>query len=138
MAKKKKAKKVAAKARPGTTNAPHQKQLEIPAGFHSDGSRAATLREVLDPNVPTIQLTDLTLAQRARLVAKRLELQPSLELAMVGAGMIDKARAITEVKNKTQVGKLLIQIEHQMIANLIEQAKKHDAESGSDSQRHRK
>ncbi|SRR6266516_2530920 len=138
MAKKKKEKKAAGKTRPGTTRALPQKQWEIPAGFHSDGSEPATLREVLDPDVPTVQLTDLTLEQRAKLVAKRLELQPSIELAMVGAGMIDKARAIAEVKKKTQVGKLLIEIEHQMIANLIEQAKKNDAQHRSALRRKRR
>ena len=138
MAKNKKVKKVGSMTRRRRTNILLEKQREIPAGFHSDGSRAATLREVLDPDVPTLQLTDLTLEQRAKLVAKRLELQPSISLAMVGAGMIDKARAINEVKRKTQVGKLLIEIEHQMIANLIEQAKKHDAKYRSASQRHRK
>ena len=74
--------------------------------------------------VPTKHLSELTLEQRAELVAERLALQPSLELAMVGAGMIDKQRAITEVKGKTKVGKLLIEIEHQMIRNLLEQAQK--------------
>lgn len=99
-----------------------QKQLEMPAGFHSDDSKVASLRDVVDPNVPTKQLLDLTLEQRAELVAQRLGLMPSIELAMVGAGMIDKARAITEVKSKTKVGRLLIEIEHQMIRNLMEQA----------------
>ncbi len=138
MAANKKVKKIAGKKKRRTARAFPHKQWEIPAGFHSDGKKPATLRDVLDPDVPTMQLTDLTLEQRARLVAKRLELQPSLELAMVGAGMIDKARAITEVKNKTQVGKLLIEIEQQMIANLIEQAKKHDAPYRSVRQRHHK
>lgn len=104
-----------------------QKQLDMPAGFHSDGSKHATLREVLNPDVPTTQLSDLTFEQRAELVAKRLELQPKIELAMIGAGMIDKARAITEVKGRTKVGRLLIEIEHQMIRNLIEQAQKRDS-----------
>ena len=69
-----------------------------------------------------MQLSDLTLQQRSHLVVKRLELQAKIELAMIGAGMIDKTRAITEVKNKTRVGRLLIEIEHQMIRNLIEQS----------------
>ncbi len=101
-----------------------QKQLAMPAGFYSDDSSVATLREVVDPAVPTKQLSELTLEQRAELVAERLALQPSLDLAMIGAGMIDKQRAITEVKGKTRVGKVLIEIEHQMIKNLLEQAKK--------------
>jgi hypothetical protein len=111
------------------------KQWEMPAGFHSDGSKHATLREVVDPNVPTMQLSDLTLQQRAELVVKRLKLQSKIELAMIGAGMIDKARAITEVKNKTKVGRLLIEIEHQMIRNLIEQSQKAQSSTKSKSRR---
>jgi len=101
-----------------------EKQLEMPAGFHADGSTLATLRDVLDPDKATMQLSDLPLDKRAELVAERLSRQPGFELAMVGAGMIDKARAITEVKNRTKVGRLLIEIEHQMIRNLMEQAQK--------------
>jgi len=101
-----------------------EKQWAMPAGFHSDDSDVATLRDVVDPIVPTKQLSDLTLEQRAELVVKRLELQPSIELAMVGAGMVDKTRAIAEVKARTKVGRLLIEIEHQMIRNLVEQAQK--------------
>ena len=101
-----------------------KKQWEMPAGFCADGTGQATLREVMDPEVPTIQLSELSLEQRADLVAKRLELQSEIDLAMIGAGVIDKARAITEVKNRTKVGKLLIEIEHQMIRNLIEQSQK--------------
>ena len=82
------------------------------------------MRDVVDPAVPTKQLSELTLEQRAELVAERLALQPSLELAMVGAGMIDKQRAITEVKGKTKIGKVLIEIEDQMIRNLLAQAQK--------------
>ncbi len=101
-----------------------EKQWAMPAGFRSDDLEVATLRDVIDPGVATKQFSDLTLDQRAELVVKRLALQPSVELAMIGAGMIDKERAITEVKNKTKVGRLLIEIEHQMIRNLLEQAQK--------------
>ena len=121
MVKQAKTKKV---SRTRKTRALLQKQLAMPAGFHADDSSVASLRDVVDPSVPTKQLSELTLAQRAQLVAERLALQPSFELAMIGAGMIDKQRAITEVKGKTKVGKLLIEIEHQMIRNLLEQAQK--------------
>jgi hypothetical protein len=109
------------------------KQWEMPAGFHSDGSKHATLRDVVDPNVATTQLSGLTLQQRAELAVKRLELQSKIDLAMIGAGMIDKARAITEVKNKTKVGRLLIEIEDQMIRNLIERSQKARSTPGSKS-----
>lgn len=104
-----------------------EKQWSMPAGFLADGIEHASLRDVVDPDVPTLQLSDLSLEQRAELVSKRLELQSQINLAMIGAGLIDKARAITEVKNRTKVGKLLIEIEHQMIRNLLEQAQMKDA-----------
>lgn len=106
-----------------------EKQWAMPAGFRADDSEVVTLRDVVDPTVPTKQLSDLTFEQRAELVVKRLALQPSIQLAMIGAGMIDKERALTEVKNKTKVGKLLIEIEHQMIRNLLERAEKKYAKS---------
>jgi hypothetical protein len=109
------------------TRALLQKQLAMPAGFYADDSSVASLREVVDPTVPTKHLSELTLEQRAELVAERLALQPSLELAMIGAGLIDKQRAITEVKGATKVGKLLIEIEDQMIRNLLEQTRKKSA-----------
>ena len=120
-------KKSAPKKRQSKRHSVPEKQWEIPAGFHADGSTLATLRDVLDPDKPTMQLSDLPLNKRAALVAERLSRQSGFELAMVGAGMIDKARAITEVKHMTKVGKLLIEIEHQMIRNLIEQAQKQTA-----------
>jgi hypothetical protein len=128
VATRKKNKKVSRK-----TRALLKKQLAMPAGFHGDNSSTATLREVVDPNVPTKHLSELNLEQRAELVAERLALQPTIELAMIGAGMIDKQRAITEVKGKTKVGRLLIEIEHQMIRNLLEQTQK--AESSTRSKR---
>jgi hypothetical protein len=117
-------KKTARKQTSRTPTAFPHKQWGMPAGFCADGSRHASLREVIDPDQPTMQLSDLTFDQRADLVMKRLELQKEINLAMIGAGLIDKARAITEVKNKTRVGRLLIEIEHQMIRNLIEQSGK--------------
>jgi hypothetical protein len=104
-----------------------EKQWTMPAGFNADGIGHATLRDVVDPHVATLQLSDLSLEQRADLVTKRLELQSQINLAMIGAGVIDKSRAITEVKNRTKVGKLLMEIEHQMIRNLLEQAQRKEA-----------
>ena len=104
-----------------------EKQWEMPAGFHKDGVTLATLKDVVDPGKPTMQLSDLPFEKRAAVVAERLTQQPAFELAMIGAGMIDKDRAITEVKNHTKVGRLLVEIEHQMIRNLIEHAQKKSA-----------
>ena len=132
MAKRVARKKPSRKRAPRKSGLP-EKQWEMPAGFHADGSTVATLRDVLDPDKPTMQLSDLPFHKRAELVAERLNRQPGFELAMVGAGMIDKARAITEVKNHTKVGRLLVEIEHQMIRNLMEQAQKKSSRAGKAS-----
>lgn len=96
-------------------------QWEIPASFSADGSKMASLRDVVDKNVSTMSLSQLTTDQRAELVAKRIELQPKFELAMVGAGIVGKERAIAEVKAQSDVGRVLIEIEQRLINNLIEQ-----------------
>ena len=119
-------KKVAPKKKVARRTVP-EKQWEMPAGFHADGKTLATLKDVVDPHKPTMQLTNLPFDKRAALVVERLSRQPQFELNMIGAGKIDKARAITEVKNHTKVGRLLVEIEHQMIRNLIEHAEKQAA-----------
>lgn len=97
-------------------------QWEMPAGFSADGSKMVPLRDVVDPQVATLSLDQLTLDQRAELVARRIELQPKFEVAMVGAGIVGKERAIVEVKAQSEVGRLLMEIEHRLINDLIERA----------------
>ena len=58
--------KKGAKKRRSRRSAPvPKKQWEMPVGFSADGIGHATLRHVVDPDVPTMQLSDLTLEQRA-------------------------------------------------------------------------
>jgi|ERR1035437_3103298 hypothetical protein len=98
-----------------------QAQLDMPAGFRPDG-QFATLKEVVDPNVPTLSLAEVSPEQRAELVVKRIERQPDFKIAMFPAGDIDKARAIAEVRAQSKVGKTLTEIEQRVIANLVERA----------------
>jgi hypothetical protein len=100
-----------------------QDQLSMPAGFRPDGE-VATLKEVLDPQVPTVSLAEVTPQQRADLVAKRIERQPDFNVQMVGAGTIDKNRAIAEVKAQSDIGKRLIEIEQRVLNNLAERGSK--------------
>lgn len=99
-----------------------RKQWQLPAGYHADGTTLATLEDVLDPEKPTLSLSELTQAQRAELVARRIEAQKEFELVMLGAGLVNKARAAAEVRANSKVGKVLMQIEQRMISNLLEQA----------------
>jgi hypothetical protein len=124
------AKEASASAKPANEVTPSpigtsvpQGQWDMPAGFRPDG-KLATLKEVVDPKVPTLSLAEINPEQRADLVAKRIELQPNYQIAMIPAGIIDKDRAIAEVKSQSKVGRALTEIEQRVINNLIERATK--------------
>jgi len=82
----------------------------------------ATLREVVDPDVPTMSLSELSPEQRTELVAKRIEAQPNFQIAMIGAGLLDKQRAIAEVKSYSKIGRALVEIEQKMINHIVNKA----------------
>lgn len=98
-----------------------QTQWDLPASYGADGT-LATLREVADPKVPTLSLPELSPVQRADVVVKRIEAQPKFQIAMVGAGLIDKERAIAEVKAGSRIGRALMEIEQRVINNLVSRA----------------
>ena len=97
-------------------------QWDFPAGYTADGKRLANLREVVDPEVATMSLAQLSPEQRAELVAERIARQPKFRLAMIGAGVVDKDRAISEVKAQTEIGRALMEIEQNVIHLLVEAA----------------
>ena len=101
----------------------------MPAGYCSNGKTLATLQEVVDPLTPTLSMSELTPEQRINLVAQRIASQKDFELAMLGAGMVNKERALAEVRANSKVGKVLMLIEQKMISNLIEQAEKRVAKA---------
>jgi hypothetical protein len=106
-----------------------EKQWGMPAGYCSDGKTLATLQEVVNPLTPTLSMSELTPEQRTNLVAQRIASQKDFELAMLGAGMVNKERALAEVRANSKVGKVLMLIEQRMISNLIEQAEKRVAKA---------
>lgn len=101
-----------------------QKQWELPASYSADGMQLATLRDVIDPNVPTLSLAELSPEQRAELVASRIAAQPDYEIAMLGAGIVNKERAIEEVKAQSKIGRALTEIEQRVINHLVDRATK--------------
>lgn len=98
-------------------------QWGLPAGYKGGGEELATLREVVDPSVPTLSLADLKAEKRKDLIVSRLELEPDFTLNMIGAGVVDKARAIEEVKAQTPTGKIIQEIEQRVINNMLEKAR---------------
>jgi len=89
-----------------------QSELDLPAAFTADGSRMATLREVLDPKIPTRTLRQLSEDHRFDLAAKRIELAPeSFRLVIPGHGIIDKVRGVTEVRDRSRIGRHLAELQ---------------------------
>jgi len=97
-------------------------QMDLPVTFDPTGG-LVTLRQFMAPqHGPVLSLTSLSPEKRAELTVKRIEAQPTFEVAMVGGGVVDKARAIEEVKAQTDIGRVLTEIEQRLIQNLLEEA----------------
>jgi hypothetical protein len=96
-------------------------QWDLPAGFGTDGT-IASLKQVVDPKTPTLTLAELSDQQRADLTIKRIEAQPDFKLEMLGAGTIDKDRAVAEIDARSKIGVALMEIEQRVINNLLERA----------------
>lgn len=99
-----------------------QEQYNLPAGYSRDGSQMVTLGDIVSAEMPAlVSLAEMTPEQRAELVARRIEMQPKFQIAMIGAGLIDKERAIAEVKAQSDVGRALIEVEQRLLNHLMEQ-----------------
>ena len=107
------------------------RQLDLPAGFTPDGKRLVSLREVLSPETPTMELTQLSPLQQASLTAARIRGQKKFKLGMVGIGVLDKKRAIAEVEAGTPAGQTLVEIENRTLRMVIEKARAQKPISGT-------
>jgi len=96
-----------------------QEQLNMPAGFSTDGKRMLTLQEVVATNTPSLRFFQLAPKQQAQLTIERIKRQNQFKLGMIGAGVIDKERAVKEVESLSETGKVLIEIEQRTISRLI-------------------
>ena len=100
------------------------KQLDLPVSFTPTGEMV-TLREfVKNKEASYLSLSSLTHSQRAKITAERIRDEPEVKLAMVGAEVIDKERAIAEVEAQSPVGQALIEAEQYVIEKLLEEAEK--------------
>jgi hypothetical protein len=98
-----------------------KEQWELPVSIAADG-HLVTLREAVKEKAAALSFGQLSLDQRAELVAKRIESQPEFEVAMVGPGLVDKERAIQEVRSQSPVGRTLMEIEQRMISRMMKRA----------------
>ena len=99
-----------------------QEQWNLPVGYSTDGGKLVTLNEAVREKTPHLAIPSLSDEQRANLVAARIEAQPKFKLAMIGAGIVDKERAINEVRARSRVGRTLMEIEQRVIQDVLRQA----------------
>jgi hypothetical protein len=88
-------------------------EWDLPAGFTADGSRMATLREILEPSTATRTLAQLSEEHKLDLAAKRLEMAPdNFQVVIPGYGTLGKARAAAEVRDRSRIGRHLAEIQY--------------------------
>ena len=115
------AKRKASRAKPAVSKIPAE-QLELPVTFDAAG-KPVTLREAIAPGYGSVlAFASLSPEKRAELTIKRIEAQPTFEMAMIDGGIVDKSKAIQEVSSQTDIGKTLVEIEQRVINNLLEVA----------------
>jgi hypothetical protein len=96
---------------------------DSPAGFYALEIRQATLKEVVDPLIPTKNIPELSIAELYDLAAARLRVVPDdFQLAVMGFGLIDKQRALAEVRARTGLGKHIAILQIKVLEQLIRSA----------------
>jgi len=101
-----------------------EKQWELPIGFETGGERLVTLRELIKERTEILPDAKLTDEQRHSPVTQRIQAQRKFELSMYGVdGIIDKERAIHEVKSGSRAGNIIAKVEMMMIEDMINLAR---------------
>lgn len=93
-------------------------QWKLPVTVDSD-ENLVTLREAAEGERSFLSLSALTLDQRARVTEERLKKLKTFDIASIGAGVMNKNMALQEVRNKSPIGRNLIEIEQRMISHLL-------------------
>jgi hypothetical protein len=94
-------------------------QWALPVSFSDDGE-PVSLRDYVGGTTHAVPIARLTPEQRAALTVLRLEHRPTFQLAMMGVGLVDQKRALAEVRARSPVGDVLIDIEFRTIRQLTE------------------
>jgi hypothetical protein len=117
------------RSRPGISK--RTPKTAVLAGFLADGSRPASVEEVLDPNVATRIGRDLSIDETLHLCLKRIRNSPGfVSMRMLGAhGVIDRNRALAELKKGSNVGLHLLEIERRFVRHQLEAAQRRANES---------
>ena len=107
---------------PASIPKPLAVELDLPVSFSSSGEMV-TLREfALHKGKAHLSLSSLTYRQRAEITVERLRRKPEVQIAVLGAGVIDKKRAIAEVEAQSEIGQVLIEAQQYVIKELVKAA----------------
>jgi hypothetical protein len=93
----------------------------LPVSF-TTGGEPVSLRDYLRPTVPVLPVSQLTPEQWVALAARRIELQPGYRMTVLGHGTLDQRRALVEVRGRSPIGRVLVEIEQRLITDLIAHA----------------
>ena len=93
-------------------------QYDLPVAYDQSG-QILTLRQMLVPGACAVSLSSLAPEKLVELTSKRIAAKPDFEIAMVGAGPVNKARALKEVAAQSDVGRLLVEIEQRVIQRVL-------------------
>ena len=104
-------------------NAPmtHEDHWNCPVAMTLDG-QWVSLREVVEEEPTQVPFNCLSLEKQSELVAERIRQNPNFDVGVLGQGVMDKKRAIDEVRRRTSIGRALIDVEQRMIRMLIKRA----------------
>ena len=99
------------------------KELELPVTCTHKGE-FVSLRDFVSKKDKKsyLSLSSLNPTQQAKVTAERLKQESEVKVAMIGAGIIGKERAIAEVEALSDLGQVFIESEQYVINTLIKEA----------------
>jgi len=103
-------------------------QRDLPVGF-APGGRLVSLRDLArgDPDAKRVaDPADMPRKRLVELTIERLKMQPDFRVGVLGKGMVDRDRAIDEVRRQTPLGKTLVDIEKYFIEYIVSTAQRAD------------
>ena len=97
----------------------NNKQLTIPIALDEEKGNFVSFKEIYENALTVLFFEQLSPDQKIKLVISRIEQFPEFAISILGIGKIDQKRAISEIQNKTSIGRTLLDIEERMIKRIM-------------------
>lgn len=106
-----------------SSNVPEE-QWDLPIGFKDDGT-PMSLREFKNIERDHMHLAAITFDDLQNLVTMRIKAQDKYpSIMMLGKGKVDKERALQEIRENSDVGEYIVELERRVIEMMKEEAQK--------------